>query len=200
MAASKTGLKTLVFLGSTREGRNGLRVAKFIQKQLQEADHVAEIIDPVELPFPLLEKPLHWYRDASQIPPWMTEVLRKIKEADAYVVVSAEYNHSIPPALSNMLDHFPSSAFSYKPSGIVTYSLGPFGGVRASVQLRSLLGELGCLSVSNMMAIPTVHQSLDPEGKPLDDRLVPSAKNLIKQLDWHGHAMKTHRETHGVPK
>jgi len=69
-------------------------------------------------------KPLHHYSDQTQAPDWLRDANRKVREADAVVVVSAEYNHSIPPALSNLLDYFPGSSFAYKPSGIVCYSMG----------------------------------------------------------------------------
>jgi NAD(P)H-dependent FMN reductase len=71
-----------------------------------------------------MSKPLHHYQDQSKAPAWLVETGKKIQEADSIVVVSAEYNHSIPPALSNMVDHFPLSFFGFKPSGIVCYSMG----------------------------------------------------------------------------
>jgi NAD(P)H-dependent FMN reductase len=80
--------------------------------------------DPLEIPFPLMSKPLHHYPDPSQAPAWLVAAGKKIQEADAYVFVSAEYNHSIPPALSNMADHFPLTYFAFKPSAIVCYSMG----------------------------------------------------------------------------
>lgn len=81
--------------------------------------------DPMEMEFPMLSKPAHFYGPArTGCPEWLANAEKKVKEADAYVLVSGEYNHCIPPALSNMLDHFPGSAFSYKPSGIVCYSPG----------------------------------------------------------------------------
>jgi len=80
--------------------------------------------DPLEMQVPMLTKPLHHYSDRTQAPGWLIEANHKLVEADAVVVVSAEYNHSAPPALTNLLDHFPGSSFSYKPSGIVCYSMG----------------------------------------------------------------------------
>jgi len=80
--------------------------------------------DPLEMQIPLLAKPLHHYREETEAPEWLTEANHKLSEADAVVVVSAEYNHSISPALSSLLGHFPGSSFSYKPSGIVCYSMG----------------------------------------------------------------------------
>jgi len=69
----------------------------------------------------------------------------------------------------------------------------------AAMQLRCMLGELGCISVSNIFGIPVVQNSLDPDGKPLNDQLIPGANRLITQLDWHARAMKIHRDKHGVP-
>lgn len=76
------------------------------------------------MPFPIMTKALHHYQDRSAAPAWLVEADKKLQAADAVVVVSAEYNHSIPPALSNMMDHFPLSSYAFKPSGIVCYSLG----------------------------------------------------------------------------
>jgi NAD(P)H-dependent FMN reductase len=199
-AAGKAGLKTVLFIGSTREGRMGLRVAKFVKKQLEEANHSVDIFDPVEMPFTLLVKALHHYPNRCDAPAWLVAADSKLQEADAVVLVSAEYNHSIPPALSNMIAHFPMSSFAYKPSGLVCYSMGPYGGMRAAMQLRCLTGEIGCISVSNIFGIPVVQKALDEDGKPLNDFMVPGAQALIKQLDWHARAMKARRETYGLPK
>lgn len=77
---------------------------------------------------------------------------------------------------------------------------GQYGGMRAAMQLRALLGELGCLSVSNIFGIPEVHKSIDENGKALNDRMISGAARMIKQLDWHAWAMKNHRDSVGVPK
>ena len=76
---------------------------------------------------------------------------------------------------------------------------GKFGGMRAAMQLRCMLAELGCISVSNIFGIPVVQDSLDPDGQPLNDRLIPGAKRLITQLHWHARAMTNHRNTCGIP-
>lgn len=79
--------------------------------------------DPAEMKFPVMSKAFHHYPD-NTAPAWMAEANKKLVAADAVVVVSAEYNHSIPPALSNMMDHFPLSSYAFKPSAIVCYSMG----------------------------------------------------------------------------
>ena len=60
------------------------------------------------------------------MPLWLTFLENKIKEADGYVIVSGEYNESIPPALTNMMDHFPPRAYAFKPCAIVSYSASKF--------------------------------------------------------------------------
>jgi len=198
--ASNKQLNTIVFLGSCRENRLGARVAKFIMAQLQEANHNVELFDPMVMQAPLLQKPLHHYKDRSEAPAWLVEADAKLRAADSVVVVSAEYNHSIPPALSNLMDHFPCSSYAYKPSAIVCYSMGPFGGMRAAMALRCFLGELGCLSVSNIFGIPQVQNAIDADGKPINEHMVPGAKRLITQLDWHARSMANHRALVGIPK
>jgi len=81
-------------------------------------------LDPLVMDVPILAKPLHHYKDRSEAPAWLVEADKKLRAADAVVVVSAEYNHTIPPALSNLMDHFPCASYAYKPSGIVCYSMG----------------------------------------------------------------------------
>ncbi|XP_046584324.1 quinone reductase-like [Haliotis rubra] len=200
MSTSGQKLKVVLFLGTCREGRVGLRVSRFMKNALEKSNHEVTVFDPLEMKFPLLERPVFFYKDRSEAPKWMCDAEAKVKEADAYVVVSAEYNHSIPPALSNMMDHFGGSSYAYKPSGIVCYSPGIYGGMRSAMQLRAFLGELGCLSVSNIFGIPEVHKALDEEGNPLNDHMEKGANRLIAQLDWNAHAMRNHREKCGIPQ
>jgi len=81
--------------------------------------------DPVATAFPILKKSMPQMQyEGVEAPDWLDSLNSRLKSADAVMVVSAEYNHSIPPALSNMLDHFPPASYAYKPSGIVCYSTG----------------------------------------------------------------------------
>ncbi|XP_071804507.1 quinone reductase-like [Asterias amurensis] len=194
-------LKVILFLGTYRENRLGERVAKFMINQLeQDGKHEVDFMDAEKLDLPILKKALHFYKDQTEAPQVLQDAKKKIMEADAYVFVSGEYNHSIPPGLTNMIDHFPTSIFAYKPSAIVCYSPGMYGGMRAAMHLRCFLGEIGCLPVSNIFGIPKCHATLSEAGEPLDDHLVKGAKTIIGQLDWNAHAMKNHRELVGLPK
>ena len=123
-----------------------------------------------------------------------------IAAADAFVVLAAEYNHSLPPALTNLMDHFFS--YKYRPSGIVSYSAGPYAGVRAAMQARAFLGELGTPSVGTIFSIPVVYKALTPEGVPADKEdtsLDSGADKLIGELEWYAVALKNQREAVGLP-
>eukprot|EP00899_Mesostigma_viride_P016216 jgi/Mesvir1/24596/Mv21915-RA.1 len=158
-------LKTVVFMGSARNTptpwggakRAGTPVLKFVQNELgrRAVKHEVTVLDPVELKLPLLETP-HFFYKPGEAPEPLDKLAQIIREADCYVVVTAEYNHSIPPALKNMLDYFGGSNYAFKPSGIVSYSTGQWGGMRAAMSLRPILSELGCLPVSNLFGIPHV--------------------------------------------
>ncbi|XP_052762764.1 uncharacterized protein LOC128205278 isoform X1 [Mya arenaria] len=198
MAAGK--LKLVIFLGTTREGRLGERVAKFVRNSLEKkGKYEITMMDPAEMEFSMLKKPLHFYKDRSQAPKWLSEANEKILTADALLLISCEYNHCIPPALSNMVDHFPGSSFAWKPSGLITYSPGIYGGMRAAMQLRALTGELGCISVSNIFGIPEVHKAIDENGTALNSHMDSGLEKLMKQLDWTATAFKNMRSTNGVP-
>ena len=121
----------------------------------------------------------------------------QIKAADAFIVVSGEYNHSIPPALSNLLDHFLEEYF-WRPSAIVCYSAGPFGGVRAAMQLRAMLCELGTPSIPSLLPIPKVQDAFDDDGRALDEAYHRRADRFLAELEWYATAIKTARQW-GVP-
>lgn len=197
MASASTKLKLAVFLPSTRDGRNATRVRKFIEAQLKGKYEVT-VLDPAEIDLPLLTNPIHFYPDRSQVPKGLLDIEAAVKTADAFLVVTAEYNRSIPPALSNLLDYLPPALFACKPSGIISYSMGPFAGLFAATQLRCLLAELGSLSMPMIMPIPLVHTALDENGKASNSHLEPGLATLMKQLDWYAVALKTHRDKVGV--
>ncbi|MEM5501595.1 NAD(P)H-dependent oxidoreductase [Ahrensia kielensis] len=162
-------MKAIVFLGSVREStpphpaRLGARVAAACASQLAKSDINVEVIDPLDLDLPAVFKP-HFSFGAGRAPEALESLSIKIKDADCFVMVSPEYNHSMSPALANMLNHFGSSSFSFKPSAIVTYSAGQWGGARAAVSMRTYLSELGCLPVSAMIHIPHAQDVFDEDG------------------------------------
>lgn len=127
----------------------------------------------------------------------MAALAGKIEAADGYVMVSPEYNHSMSPALADLLNHFGSSLFSFKPSAIVTYSAGQWGGARAAVNMRTYLSELGCLPVSAMIHVPKAQEVFDDNGGFAAgqdaDAWTGYADRALRQLIWWADAAKTQR-------
>lgn len=186
-----------VILGSVRSGRVGDRPAKYLVNRLKGRGHAPRLVDPMaEFRLPLLDWMYKEY-PPGQAPEPLNSLGEVIKSADAYVIVSAEYNHSIPPALSNLLDHFLDEYF-FRPAGIACYSVGPFGGVRAAVQLRAMLGEMGMVTVPSIQAFPKVADSLDENGEPLTDRLAKPVDKFLDEVEWYARALKTARQN-GTP-
>jgi NAD(P)H-dependent FMN reductase len=190
-------LNVAVILGTVRPQRLGLRVARYVIAKCRERGHRPTLVDPVEFPLPLLDRMYKEYPPGTA-PEVLERLAGIIKPADAYIVVSAEYNHSIPPALSNLLDHF-LGEYSFKPSAIVCYSAGPFGGVRAAMQLRAMLPELGMPSIPSLLPFPKAHEMLDEEGKPADPaRADKASSRFLAELEWYATALRTARAG-GVP-
>lgn len=185
-----------VILGTVRSERVGPRVARYLVRKLEERGYRPTLIDPIEYPLPLLDKMYKEYPPGGA-PPVLERLAQVIKPADAYLIVSAEYNHSIPPALSNLLDHFLEEYF-FKPSAIASYSPGAFGGVRAAMQLRAMLAEMGMSSIPSLLPFPKVHEALDADGRPSSDRTDKSANRFLAELEWYANALKAAR-AQGVP-
>lgn len=185
-------LKIAVIYGSVRHHRKGIRAARFITNKCRERDFETTLVDPMEYDLPLLDKMFKEY-ETGKAPEPIAKLADIMREADAYIIVSAEYNHSIPPALSNLLDHFLEEYF-FKPSAIVCYSRGSFGGVRAAMQLRAMLAEMGMSSIPSILPIPKIDQSFDEDGTPNDETYHKRAKGFLDELEWYAEALKGKRE------
>jgi NAD(P)H-dependent FMN reductase len=189
-------LNLLVIYGSVRHHRQGIKAARFILGECTARGHQATLVDPVEEQLPLLDR---MYKEFApgQAPAVLERLAGRIKAADAFIIVSGEYNHSIPPALSNLLDHFLEEYF-WRPSAIVCYSAGGFGGVRAAMQLRAMLCELGMPSIPSLLPVPSVQDAFDDEGHPRDEGYHRRAARFLDELEWYANALKTARGA-GVP-
>ncbi|HUC32082.1 MAG TPA: NAD(P)H-dependent oxidoreductase [Ilumatobacteraceae bacterium] len=184
-------LRLIVVFGSVRSERQGIRAARFVVSECRQRGHEVTLIDPLEHRLPLLDKMYKEYPKGGA-PEVLERLAALIVPADAVIVVSAEYNHSIPPALSNLIDHFLEEWF-WKPSAIVCYSAGSFGGVRAAMQLRMLLGEIGTVSIPSIFPIPRVQDAFAEDGTPTDPATRTRAKKFLDELEWYAEALRSHR-------
>jgi NAD(P)H-dependent FMN reductase len=190
------GLNTVVIVGSVRSDRQGLKAGKFVERTMAARGHDVTIVDPVRLNLPLLDRMYKEY-PRGEAPAQLETLATLYRSADAFVVVSGEYNHSIPPALSNLLDYF-LEEYLWRPSAIVCYSAGAFGGVRAAMQLRAMLCELGMPSIPSLFPIPKVRAAFDDEGRALDAAIDRRFVRFAAELEWYAAALREGRSK-GVP-
>ena len=184
-------LNTCVVYGSARGARQGIKAARFIVGQLEARGHDVTLIDSEDQQLPLLDRMYKEY-EPGEAPEAMETVAEAFRNADGFIIVSAEYNHSIPAALKNLLDHF-QKEYLYKPSGIVTYSAGPFGGVRGLANLRTIMAELGASSIPSAFPISQIHKAFDDDGSvrdtPYDERVV----KFFDEYEWYANALQAAR-------
>ena len=188
-------LQTTVIYGSNRRDRRGIRVVRFIINELEARGHRVELVDSMEHELPLLDRMYNEY-DEGEAPGAMARVAELLVGADGFVVVSGEYNHSIPPALKNLLDHY-QSEYHYKPSALVTYSKGPFAGVRGLVNLRGIMGELGTVTIPSAFPVSKVDNAFDEDGTPKDDAYSERVDKFLTEYEWYARALKAARTAGG---
>ncbi len=180
-------MRFLVFLGSDRDSapprpaRLGERIARACADRLSAHGAEHTTVDPLTIELPAPFKP-HFSYARGKAPEQLEQLAAQIAASDGYVMVSPEYNHSMSPALAHLLNHFGSSLYSYKPSAIVTYSAGQWGGARAAVNMRTFLSELGCLPVSAMIHVPKAQEIFDGAGACVDG---------VDQTEWNGYLDRT---------
>lgn len=189
-------MTTALLYGSVRDNRQGIKAARYVATQLKERGHTVHFIDPLEYPLPLLNKMYKEFKN-NDAPATMEKLATLFRESDGFVLVTGEYNHSIPPALKNMLDHFQKEYF-FKPSAIASYSAGRFGGVRAAVHLRVILAELGTPSIPSMLPIPKVGKAFTEDDQAVEEFTDKSSKRFLDEYEWYLEAMKAQREK-GLP-
>jgi len=190
MSNSKN-LNTAVIYGSARRDRQGIKAAHFVVRKLEERKHDVTLIDSEKYDLPMLDWMYKEY-ESGQAPAAMQKLAEILSAADGFIIVSAEYNHSIPGALKNLLDHF-QSEYLYKPSGIVTYSAGPFGGVRALVNLRGILAELGTPSIPSAFPISQIHNAFDDDGNAADTAYDERFVKFLDEYEWYANALRQAR-------
>jgi NAD(P)H-dependent FMN reductase len=184
-------LQIAILYGSVREARQGIKAARFVDDQLCRRGHATYLIDAKECRLPLLDRMYKEY-PKGEAPEVLEKLAAIFRAVDAFVVVSGEYNHGVPPALKNLLDHFLEEYF-WRPSAIVCYSGGPFGGVRAAMQLRMTLAELGMASIPSLFPVPKVQDAFDEEGRAQDPAWERRVQRFLDELEWHARALRAER-------
>lgn len=179
-------LRLALIVGSTREGRFGDTVARwFTALARQRSDLALDVIDLADVGVPAV-----YPRDPD---PAGRAFIDRICRADAFVVVTPEYNHGYPASLKQAID-LPHAEWQRKPVGFVSYG-GMAGGVRAVEQLRQVFAELHAVTVRDAVSFHNVWALFDPAGEPLDPAgCNAAAAAMLDQLVWWGRALRTARD------
>jgi NAD(P)H-dependent FMN reductase len=185
-----------VIYGSVRADRQGIKAARFIVNELEHRGYNPTLVDPLERKLPLLDR---MYKEFApgQAPAVLRELAELFRAADGFIIVSGEYNHGVPPALKNLMDHF-LEEYYWRPAGIVSYSGGAFGGVRAAMQWRAILGEMGMVTIPSIQPFTRVQDAFTDEGEPTDPRTRERIGRFFDEFAWYTEALRE-RRGRGVP-
>ena len=173
-------MKIEIISGSPRANSVTRRVGVNVKKWLDNnTDHETDIIDMKDWNLPAVQSV---FVSVERTPDAFKPLAKRIFEADAFILVTPEYNGSYSPAMKNLLDHFPKQ--HHKPFGIVTASPGAFGGIRASQQLLQLIPSLFGIASPYMLIVPAVDKKFDEQGNLLDANFEKNVHNFIAEFLW----------------
>jgi len=190
----------LVFYGSYRSDRMGIRLANFIVSRLRSRGDNAELIDAKSVGLPMLNR-MYKEHAPGAAPPAMEALATKIKAADAFLFVTGEYNWGMQPGLKNLTDHFLEEWF-WRPAAIASYSAGRLSGVRASTAWHATLAEMGMVVISSTLAAGPIAATLDADGEPTGpagEGLEQAFPRFADDLAWWTEAAKAQRARKPTP-
>src|SRR6201987_5899966 len=159
--------RILVFYGSYRSNRMGIRLAHFVVERLRGRGDDVELIDAMAVGLPMLDR---MYKEfpKGEAPARLEKLAGQIREADGFVFITGEYNWGLTPGLKNLTDHFLEEWF-WRPAAIASYSAGRFAGARAATAWHGTLSEMGMVVVSSTISAGPIAQTLSAEGQPIGE-------------------------------
>jgi NAD(P)H-dependent FMN reductase len=171
--------------GSTRPGRFCDKVVHWAAAEIRRrAIFALDIIDPAQL---VLPSP-HKCQDRDEL----VQLTQRIERADAFIIVTPEYNHGYPAPLKFLIDSV-YSPWQAKPVAFVSYG-GIAGGLRAVEQLRLVFAELHAVTIRDSVSFANAWEQFDANGQLLQpERARRSMTALLEQLQWWARALRTAR-------
>jgi NAD(P)H-dependent FMN reductase len=183
-------VKVGLVYGSARQGRFCDTVARWTEKELGAGGNFCvEVIDPAK------HNRVAWHESAAGKDASNDRSLRaQLGEADAFVVVTPEYNHGYPAALKELIDSAGEEWYA-KPVAFVSYG-GVSGGLRAVEQLRQVFAELHVVSIRDSVSFQNAWQLFDANGCPAEpERCSSQMSRMLAKLHWWAIALRTARES-----
>ncbi|MFJ1765655.1 NADPH-dependent FMN reductase [Amycolatopsis sp. NPDC088138] len=193
---SEAPVRVAVIVGSVREGRFGPVVADWLAGVARDhGGFDVEVVDLAEPDLPLA-MPAFGSEPAAEVVAEVAKVTPRLEAADAFVVVTPEYNHSYPASLKNAID-WHRSEWSAKPVGFVSYG-GISGGLRAVEHLRAVFAELHAVTIRETVSFHGAHTRF-ADGVPTDEGAAVAAKALLDQLEWWARSLAEARAARAYP-
>lgn len=185
--------KILIIIASTREGRRGDTIAKWVfNESKNRSDMSFELVDLKEWNLPFFTSSVQPsnpdYKPEGDIQKWS----EKIATGDGYIVVTPEYNHGYPASIKNAMDHL-YREWAKKPMAFVSYG-GGAGGARSVEQLRQVIIDFEMVPVPTGVHIVTVRMAVDETGTPKEERYFKGLHALFESLSWWAKVLKEARE------
>lgn len=189
-ARTEAPVRVAVVIGSNREGRFGPVVADWLMSLLGERpDFAVDVIDVAATDLPTALS----YDPSPEVRAELAQVTPKLAAADAFVVLTPEYNHSYPAALKNVID-WHHAEWQAKPVGFVSYG-GISGGLRAVEHLRTVFAELHAVTVRDTVSFANAGSHFDATGAHRDPEApTAAAKSMLDQLAWWAKALREAKE------
>src|SRR2546421_7102437 len=183
--------RILVFYGSYRSDRMGIRLAQFVGEGLRGRGNEVELIDAKAIGLPMLDRMYKEY-PKGESPAALERLAGQIRGADGFVFITGEYNWGIQAGLKNLTDHFLEEWF-WRPAAIASYSAGRFAGARAAIAWHGTLSEMGMVVGSSTIAVGPIAQTLSEQGEPTGEggkALARAFPRFADDLAWWMEAAK----------
>ena len=182
-----------IISGSPRSNSITHRVVLYLKKYLSKTtEHNIGVIDVRDWKINVLQQEV--FRSIETSPAVLQPLAKRMFEADAFILVTPEYNGSYTPALKNLFDHFPKQ--SRKPFGIVTASPGALGGMRAALQLQTLVYALFGIGSPHMLITPLIDKKFDEHGNLTDALFQKNIDVFISEFLWLAEHVASETEHH----
>jgi NAD(P)H-dependent FMN reductase len=192
--------RILVFYGSYRSDRMGIRLAQYIIDGLRGRGDEVALVDARAVGLPMLDRMYKEYPKGAA-PPALEHLAGQIRGADGFVFVTGEYNWGVQPGLKNLTDHFLEEWF-WRPAAIASYSAGRFAGARAATAWHGTLSEMGMVVVSSTIAVGAIAHALSAEGQPTGEggkALAHAFPRFADDLAWWMEAARAQRQRKPPP-
>ena len=192
--------RVLVFYGSYRSDRRGIRLADYVVRGLRSRGEDVELIDARETGLPMLDRMLKEY-PAGRAPEAMARLGSKIRLADAFVFVVGEYNWGVQPGMKNLTDHYLEEWF-WRPAAIASYSAGRLAGTRSSFAWHNTLSEMGMVVISSTLTVGPIADALTEAAEPIGEpgaALARAFPRFADDLAWWAEAARAQRARSAPP-